>query len=261
MRTRILGHEKQRAALLERARGGSLAGSYMFFGESQIGKLLVAKEIAATLEAHPSAPTETLVVSPDFETLTIGIAEVRRVKEFFSLKAVSGATRTVIVDGADSMTVHAEHALLKISEEPPRGALLILVLQNPASLMETLQSRFQKVYFGRISRHDIEEWLVQEHGVARGKAGAVARASFGKPGFALELVEAEKGGGGGEMPDALETDAACERFVALSIAKLYGEDKIGNASAMQRLLVFLARMKRFNVNKKIQLRAALWNNS
>ena len=69
------------------------------------------------------------------------VDEVRRLGRFFGKKAAEGGWRIAIVDPADAMNANAANALLKILEEPPERALLLLVSEAPGRLLPTIRSR------------------------------------------------------------------------------------------------------------------------
>ncbi len=71
----------------------------------------------------------------------ITVDEVRKLKSFFNLSATDGGRRVVIVDAADEMNVSAANALLKILEEPPDKATLLLISHRPMRLLPTIRSR------------------------------------------------------------------------------------------------------------------------
>ena len=65
----------------------------------------------------------------------------------------------VIIDSADDMNVNASNALLKILEEPPPNALLLLVCHNPGRLLPTIRSRCQKLRLAQLDETTISELL------------------------------------------------------------------------------------------------------
>lgn len=187
------------ASLHER---GQLGHAYIFFGDPNIGKAAAARALAARIEtgAWPDAEvsdkdasrghplTDTQVFSPD-EKGAIGIDAARSIKTFLSEKPFVGARRTAIVDRAELMTSEAQNALLKVAEEPPESALLILVMPDPELLWPTLQSRFQKIYFQPPGRKEMQEKL-------RANADPLAARFFKTPpasrkDFIKELTEPE----------------------------------------------------------------------
>lgn len=85
--------------------------------------------------------------------------------------------RLYIVDPADSMTPSAANALLKILEEPPAHAVLILVSAAPWSLPITVRSRLTALRFRPLSRETVEQLLASE--MPRREAAARAALSGG----------------------------------------------------------------------------------
>src|SRR5262249_37067052 len=71
----------------------------------------------------------------------IVVEDVRAVGAFLRLTAGAGGWRIVIVDSADELNRNAANALLKILEEPPNRALLLLVAHAPGRLLPTIRSR------------------------------------------------------------------------------------------------------------------------
>ena len=74
----------------------------------------------------------------------IVVDDTREIAAFLRLTAAEGGWRVVIVDGADEMNRSAANALLKILEEPPRRALLLLVAHSPGRLLPTIRSRCRR---------------------------------------------------------------------------------------------------------------------
>ena len=94
-------------------------------------------------KAHPSL----LWVEPEKENSAIKVNQIRDVTEFINQTALEGDYRIVIIHPADSMNANAANALLKTLEEPPKGALLILISEQPSRLPATILSRCQKIVF------------------------------------------------------------------------------------------------------------------
>ncbi len=63
----------------------------------------------------------------------IVVDDTREIGAFLRLTPAEGGWRVVIVDGADEMNRNAANALLKILEEPPRRALLLLGRAQPGA--------------------------------------------------------------------------------------------------------------------------------
>lgn len=75
----------------------------------------------------------------------LGMAEARKIKEYFSLKPYSAKGRAAVLEDASALTVEAQNALLKILEEPPAEAILILAAPSDAKFLPTILSRCQVI--------------------------------------------------------------------------------------------------------------------
>ena len=75
----------------------------------------------------------------------IKVDEVRTVNEFLSKRSSNDGWRVVIIDSIDDMNTASANAILKILEEPPHKALMLLISHNPARLLATIKSRCAKL--------------------------------------------------------------------------------------------------------------------
>ena len=71
----------------------------------------------------------------------IVVDDVRAVAGFLRLTPAEGGWRVVIVDGAEHLNRNAANALLKVLEEPPPRAVLLLTCAAPGRLLPTIRSR------------------------------------------------------------------------------------------------------------------------
>jgi DNA polymerase-3 subunit delta' len=75
----------------------------------------------------------------------IVVGDVRDLAGFMGMTPSEGGWRVVIVDEAETMNRNAANALLKVLEEPPGRAMLLLVSHNPARLLPTIRSRCRRL--------------------------------------------------------------------------------------------------------------------
>jgi DNA polymerase-3 subunit delta' len=139
------------------------------------------KRIAAG--SHP----DVLAVAPEAPGKSIGIDPVRDLIRMMSLMRMSSGPRIAIVRDAHRLTMEAQGALLKLLEEPPGAALIVLVTENPAALLATVRSRCQAFRFGAVPAEIVATILV-ERGLDRTTAERAATLSFGSVGKALALT-------------------------------------------------------------------------
>ena len=71
----------------------------------------------------------------------IQVDDVRRTVTFFGSTAGEGGWRIAIVDSVDELNDAGANALLKVLEEPPQRALLLLVSHSSARVLPTIRSR------------------------------------------------------------------------------------------------------------------------
>lgn len=120
----------------------------------------------------------------------ITVDEVRRLRGFFGLSAAGGGRRVVIVDSADEMNLNAANALLKVLEEPPAGAVLLLVSHQPARLLPTIRSRCRLLRLHALDPGEMAEALAAAGAQPPegSEAVALAELSGGSVGEALRLL-------------------------------------------------------------------------
>src|SRR5687767_3753325 len=92
-------------------------------------------------------------------SIVIKVEQVRELADFLNLRSHRGARRVTIVHPAEDMYPNAANALLKGLEEPPSGAIFILVSHRPARLLPTIRSRCVSLGVA-IPPHDVAlQWL------------------------------------------------------------------------------------------------------
>lgn len=89
----------------------------------------------------------------------IVVDDVRGVGTFLALTPAEGGWRVVVIDAADEMNRNAANAVLKVLEEPPRRAVLLLVAHNPARLPATIPSRCRRLTLRPLSEPVMRDLL------------------------------------------------------------------------------------------------------
>ena len=120
----------------------------------------------------------------------IVVDDVRGIGHFLSLTPAEGGWRVVVVDSADEMNRNAANALLKVLEEPPAKALLLLVSHNPGALLPTIRSRCQRLLLNPLADADAVRVLSPLlPALSANEVAELARLAEGSPGRALELAD------------------------------------------------------------------------
>jgi DNA polymerase-3 subunit delta' len=95
-------------------------------------------------------------------SLQIKIEQVRALAAFLNLRSHRGRLRVALVHPAEDMNENAANALLKGLEEPPVGAVFILVSDRPARLLPTIRSRCVSLAVPLPARDVALKWLASQ---------------------------------------------------------------------------------------------------
>ncbi|MDP3975086.1 MAG: hypothetical protein Q8P88_02270 [Candidatus Jorgensenbacteria bacterium] len=252
----LLGHEEKTRAFRGLVEARSLGHAYLFFGDDGIGKFRFAVALANLLErkqwevGRSETLSDVFIVECPEEETSLGIDVVRTIRRFLSETPFHSSRRTVIIRDAERLTWEAESALLKIMEEPPPHALILVVARDPSALFPPLASRMAKVYFARFSREALAELLTRHFGASAREASTLAARSFGRLGYALKIMKNGKGKSKKEMSE----ETLAEKLEALVLSRFErGVEK--ESAALSFLLARLEAASRFNLNPRLQERA------
>jgi DNA polymerase III subunit delta' len=128
--------------------------------------------------------------APKQPSTEIKIGQVRALAGFVNLASHRGGRRIAIVHPAEDMNASSANALLKSLEEPPAGAMFLLVSHRPARLLPTIRSRCVPVPVPVPDRKAAAAWLA-----AQGVRNAEQWLAFagGAPQRALDYANGERG--------------------------------------------------------------------
>jgi len=98
-----------------------------------------------------------------------------------------GRRRVFILDGADTMRWDVANVFLKLLEEPPGSATLILTAPSPYSLLPTIVSRCMQFHFAPLPQADVEKILQDKTAHTPAERKLAAQLAEGSPGLAIEM--------------------------------------------------------------------------
>ena len=222
----LLGHEAAEHRLCDALLLGRMHHAWLITGPEGIGKATLAYrfarrllagraeagaeggaegEAASSLALDPAHPvfrrvmagghadilTVERVADPKTKRLKrdIAIDDVRGINSFMSLTAAEGGWRVAIVDGAENLNPNSANALLKVLEEPPSRAVLLLVCAAPGRLPPTIRSRCRPLRLSPLAdttmRTLLTQYLPDQNQETRDRLISLAE---GSPGRALAMA-------------------------------------------------------------------------
>jgi len=188
----------------------------------------------------------------------ITVDETRRLKSFFGLSAADGGRRVVIVDAADEMNISAANAFLKVLEEPPDDAVLLLVSHQPARLLRTIRSRCRELRCASIEPDDMALALSQLGIDEEATAGPLTALSGGSVGAAMSMASEDGAALYAKILSLLDAAPGIDRSAAIALANDAGQR--GQTARRDLILDFLdlllARLARTGAGAPPDMEAA-----
>lgn len=147
------------------------------------------ERVPLILQSHPDVwalvPDPVRLKNPVARPM-LRIGQVRAVRRAAYFQP-SGRRRVFILDGADTMRADVANVFLKILEEPPESATIILTATSPFSLLPTILSRCMQFHFAPLPVAEVEKILSMHSDRKPAEIKLAAQLSEGSPGLALEL--------------------------------------------------------------------------
>lgn len=166
----ILGNEEAKKILENSIKLDKISHSYMFIGQSGIGKFMIAKEFAKAIlclsEQKPCDKCEACVKfngqnNPDIQIIdeteekSIKTEVIKEMVKGVYEKPIASAKKVYIINDSQKMTKEAQNSLLKTLEEPPEYVVIILITENENLLLNTIKSRCSKIKFNSLSNDEL----------------------------------------------------------------------------------------------------------
>ena len=118
----------------------------------------------------------------------IYVKESSEIIRKLSLKSSQGGYKIIIIWLPEKMNLECSNKLLKLLEEPAEQTVFLLVSEEPDMLLTTIQSRTQRINVKAIDEKDLQEALVNQHGIQEQDAIHIAHRSEGNYLKAIESI-------------------------------------------------------------------------
>lgn len=147
------------------------------------------ERIPLILQTHPDVwalvPDPVRLKSPVARPM-LRVGQLRAVQRAAYFQPM-GRRRVFILDGAETMRWDVANVFLKILEEPPGSATLILTAPSPYSLLPTIVSRCLQFHFAPLPIEDVERIILAKTDRDKKDVRLAAQLAEGSPGLALEM--------------------------------------------------------------------------
>ena len=227
---RLCKNEKIKKRLGRLIETGKLSHAFLITGPSGIGKRTLAIEIAAALNCENkdnlNMPlpcgrcntckriyggnfTDITYVKRHGSSLSIGVEEIRELRNEIYLAPNESDYKIFIFEEADRLTQNSQNALLKVLEEPPGSAVMLLLTDAPDKILTTIKSRTQIISPERLSEEELYSYVTSHVDYARSLSisnkemlSGIVMSAEGRIGSALSLLSEKNAKENGEQRQA-----------------------------------------------------------
>lgn len=185
-----------------------ISHAYILNGEAGMGKKTIAKAFAMTLQCEKGQDEPCMECHsckqalsqnhPDIKWVThekvstISVNDVReQINNDMVVKPYSSEYKIYIVDEAEKMNANAQNALLKTIEEPPAYGIIILLVNNKDSFLQTILSRCVALDLKPLKKEQIIQYLMEKEQIPYYQAKVAATFAAGNLGRAIKLGSME----------------------------------------------------------------------
>ena len=224
--------------------------AWLLAGPRGVGKAVFAATVARWLLAraadplaplpadlahdHPTARLFDAGTHPDLRVLkrslkdvgkpserlvrNITVDQIRSMQSVLHSRPSFSDRRVVLIDSADDLEGGGANALLKSLEEPPAGAVFLLISHAPGRLLPTIRSRCRTLPLDPLDGGDVRS-VLKAQGVPADSIDALVASADGSPGVAIA----------GHALDLAGLDAALERIARSGDPRLADRQRIARS--------------------------------
>jgi DNA polymerase-3 subunit delta' len=204
----IIGHQKIINYLQTVIKNKTLSHGYLFYGPDGLGKTEIADYFIKTIycASRASLPCGSCIhcrqiskgIHPDVIYLTkapdkknISVEQVRETRSKIYRGTFLNSHKIILISEAETLSLAASNALLKILEEPTQKTIFIFLAPSLQNIPATILSRLQLIKFMPVPTEQLEAYLVQQ-GLGKAEAYELAHLAGGFPGRILPLFNHPK---------------------------------------------------------------------
>ena len=204
----IIGKKRLKSYFEKLVKTKSFGQFYIFEGPDGVGKKTFARYLAAMIHCEGEAPPCGTCPScikhktnnhPDYiriendesdkDRKIITVDTIRRISRDMYVKPLISDTKIYVLDDEKPLEAAGQNAFLKLLEEPPAYVLIIMLVKNRASLLDTVLSRGVLFGIDPCTQDETEEFIKKYYPDAALRSKLIAAFSGGVLGNAKSLAE------------------------------------------------------------------------
>ncbi len=165
----VIGQTLPKRLLQNAIQTGKLSHAYIFHGIDGVGKTTLALEFAKAIVCENRTACGVCSACKQFYSTSdihilegersISVNQIRELTTEIYLKPFHFHKKIYLIKDAEKMTAGAQNALLKVFEEPPQYAVILLVTNSLASLLPTILSRGVKIRCPELTPKELKEYF------------------------------------------------------------------------------------------------------
>lgn len=228
----LIGHNKQTEYLQKQIISGKINHAYLFHGIANLGKKQAANDFISSViclddSSKPCGKCRnckilkkkiyTDIIQIDPLKNNISIQQIRELRKSFSIKTWNKNWQIAVINEAQTITLQAANALLKILEEPASRKIIILIADDISNLPKTIISRCQLIKFNTVPKKTILNFL-QSKEIDSEKQNLIAELSSGCPEIAKKFINDKKISDFAQINQKI-VDLYCEKNISTKLEK------------------------------------------
>ncbi|MDP4133697.1 MAG: DNA polymerase III subunit delta' [Bacillota bacterium] len=173
-------HKKLKQSLNKLIDNGQVFHAYIFEGPEGIGKRTLARDFAMALhcerqDVKPCGVCPSCIkhktgnhpdyfeIQPEKDKKNISVDKIRAMCDEMYIRPILSDWKIFFIPVADLLEAPAQNAMLKVFEEPPEYAVIILAASNASRLLDTIKSRAVMYRLNPLSKDEIKQYVSEEY--------------------------------------------------------------------------------------------------